>query len=157
MLKFIFGKMLVRRAQKHIDRLSPKVNICLPLDLPFSSIGLVKSLTAVVSKVNAFEPKIKILTDNELRAKTKEFQERLVRETLSAQKECDRLNQEYRQEKDNQERDNLKNQIDQAKKNLSLVREKVLDDILPEAFAVVREASCRTTGMRHFDIQLLGG
>ncbi|MCX6565445.1 MAG: preprotein translocase subunit SecA [Candidatus Aminicenantes bacterium] len=32
-----------------------------------------------------------------------------------------------------------------------------LDDVLPEAFAVVREASCRTTGMRHFDVQLIGG
>ena len=32
-----------------------------------------------------------------------------------------------------------------------------LDDLLPEAFAVVREASCRTTGMRHFDVQLIGG
>ena len=32
-----------------------------------------------------------------------------------------------------------------------------LDDILPEAFAVVREASCRTLGQRHFDVQLIGG
>ena len=32
-----------------------------------------------------------------------------------------------------------------------------LDDILPEAFAVVREAAVRTVGMRHFDVQLLGG
>ncbi|MBI4469400.1 MAG: preprotein translocase subunit SecA, partial [Acidobacteria bacterium] len=32
-----------------------------------------------------------------------------------------------------------------------------LDDILPDAFAVVREASKRTTGMRHFDVQLIGG
>ncbi|MGN0960129.1 MAG: preprotein translocase subunit SecA, partial [Coriobacteriales bacterium] len=32
-----------------------------------------------------------------------------------------------------------------------------LDELLPEAFAVVREASVRTTGMRHFDVQLIGG
>ena len=32
-----------------------------------------------------------------------------------------------------------------------------LDDILPETFAVVREASKRTTGMRHFDVQMIGG
>ena len=32
-----------------------------------------------------------------------------------------------------------------------------LDDLLPEAFAVVREASVRTLGLRHFDVQLLGG
>ncbi len=34
---------------------------------------------------------------------------------------------------------------------------KTLDDILPEAFAVVREASKRVLGMRHFDVQLIGG
>ena len=38
-----------------------------------------------------------------------------------------------------------------------LARGETLDDILPEAFAVVREASKRTTGMRHFDVQLIGG
>ena len=38
-----------------------------------------------------------------------------------------------------------------------LAKEETLDDILPEAFAVVREASKRVLGMRHFDVQLIGG
>lgn len=38
-----------------------------------------------------------------------------------------------------------------------LAKGETLDDILPEAFAVVREASCRVLGMRHFDVQLIGG
>ena len=38
-----------------------------------------------------------------------------------------------------------------------LAEGKTLDDILPEAFAVVREASRRVLGMRHFDVQLIGG
>ena len=38
-----------------------------------------------------------------------------------------------------------------------LQKGETLDDILPEAFAVVREASRRVTGMRHFDVQLIGG
>ena len=38
-----------------------------------------------------------------------------------------------------------------------LAKGETLDDILPEAFAVVREAAVRTVGMRHFDVQLLGG
>ena len=38
-----------------------------------------------------------------------------------------------------------------------LAEGKTLDDILPEAFAVVREASKRVLGMRHFDVQLIGG
>ncbi len=40
---------------------------------------------------------------------------------------------------------------------LRLQKGETLDDILPEAFAVVREASKRVTGMRHFDVQLIGG
>src|SRR5262249_19636887 len=36
-------------------------------------------------------------------------------------------------------------------------QQKILDEILPEAFALVREASKRTIGLRHFDVQLLGG
>jgi preprotein translocase subunit SecA len=39
----------------------------------------------------------------------------------------------------------------------ALANGKTLDDILPAAFAAVREASCRTTGLRHFDVQLIGG
>ena len=157
MLKALFGKTFVRRAQKTIDRLNPKVHIQLPLDLPFSSIGTVTKMTTFVSKINGLEPVIKALSDEELRAKTFMFKERIAQETAQAQQACDQLHQEYRAEKDNKAREDLLNKVDQAKKDLFARREKILDDILPEAFALVREASCRTTGMRHFDIQLLGG
>ena len=49
----------------------------------------------------------------------------------------------------------LKNKTAEFKKQLE--EGKTLDDILPEAFAVVREASKRVLGMRHFDVQLIGG
>ncbi len=49
----------------------------------------------------------------------------------------------------------LKNKTDKLKNELK--EGKTLDDILPEAFAVVREASKRVLGMRHFDVQLIGG
>ncbi len=52
--------------------------------------------------------------------------------------------------------DELKNKTVEFKEQLSN-NEKSLNDILPEAFAVVREASKRTLGMRHFDVQLIGG
>jgi preprotein translocase subunit SecA len=73
-----------------------------------------KLLWPVVAQVNALEPEIQKLTNEELRAKTDEFRKRLAEGAT-------------------------------------------LDDILPEAFAVVREASIRTTKMRHFDVQILGG
>jgi len=49
----------------------------------------------------------------------------------------------------------FKEQLDKAKTDSE--REEILDDILPEAFAVVREAAIRVLGMRHYDVQLLGG
>ena len=73
-----------------------------------------KKITPIVGRVNVFEPGLKDLTDDQLRAKTAEFREKLNQGAS-------------------------------------------LDDVLPEAFAVVREMSRRKTAMRHFDVQLIGG
>jgi preprotein translocase subunit SecA len=74
----------------------------------------IKPLWAVVAKVNALEPRFVAMSDEELRAMTTAFRERLT-------------------------------------------GGESLDDLLPEAFAVVREAAKRTLGQRHFDVQLVGG
>ncbi|HEU0095779.1 MAG TPA: preprotein translocase subunit SecA, partial [Rhizomicrobium sp.] len=74
----------------------------------------VKPLWATVAKINALEPRFVAMTDDELRAMTPAFRERLE-------------------------------------------KGETLDDLLPEAFAVVREAAKRTLGQRHFDVQLVGG
>src|SRR5262245_12450127 len=67
-----------------------------------------------IEEINALEPEIKALSNDQLQAKTAEFKKRLA-------------------------------------------EDEELDDILPEAYAVVREASLRTTGLRHFDVQMIGG
>ena len=73
-----------------------------------------KRIVPLVDEINEFEPAIRKLSDDGLRAKTAEFRQRL----------------------ENGE---------------------PLDDLLPEAFAVAREASVRTLGMRPFDVQMIGG
>ena len=73
-----------------------------------------KRVAPVVTAVNGFEPSIRPLSDDGLRAKTAAFRERVALGEM-------------------------------------------LDDLLPEAFAVVREAGRRTLNMRHFDVQLIGG
>ena len=73
-----------------------------------------RTLHPIVQKINAFEPSIQALSDEQLRQKTHEFRRHLS-------------------------------------------NGKTLDDILPEAYAVVREASKRTIGQRHYDVQLIGG
>jgi preprotein translocase subunit SecA len=73
-----------------------------------------KRIRPLVERVNAFEPSIQVLTDEQLREKTVAFRERVA-------------------------------------------RGETLDELLPEAFAVVREAGRRVLNMRHFDVQLIGG
>src|ERR1044071_3471872 len=88
-----------------------------------------KSIQPIIHRINELEPSIKKLSDDELRARTVEFKERVAREVADAA--------------DMEER----KRPDRA----------ILDEILPEAFAIVREASVRSTGMRHFDVQMIGG
>lgn len=74
----------------------------------------IKSLQPVIDKINSFEPEFEKFSAEQLKDKTKEFKERLL-------------------------------------------KGETLDDILPEAFALVREASKRTLNQRHFDVQMIGG
>ena len=103
----------------------------------------VKKLQPRVERINALEPEVRKLTDAELRAKTEEFRRR-VQERLA-------LLQEPKEEELDADRRKLweKEQYDAI--------EEVLDTILEEAFAVVREAGRRALNMRHFDVQLIGG
>lgn len=75
---------------------------------------LIKQYAQTVKRINAFEPALQALSDEQLQAKTDEFRQRHA-------------------------------------------NGEALDDLLPEAFAVVREAGKRVLGMRHFDVQMIGG
>src|SRR6266498_668939 len=88
-----------------------------------------KSVQPIVDQINELEPAIKKLSDEQLRARTAEFKEQLQRAVAEITDPDERKRRER----------------------------EALDEILPEAFAIVREASVRSTGMRHFDVQLIGG
>ena len=72
MLKYIKQSILSNK-QNAIKRKFPNVSVVLHGEMPNPSVNKVASLCAVVSKINALEPKISILTDEELRQKTAEF------------------------------------------------------------------------------------
>ncbi|MBC8647189.1 MAG: preprotein translocase subunit SecA, partial [Thermoanaerobaculia bacterium] len=88
----------------------------------------IKKLLPRVAAINALEPRMQSLSDEELRAKTEEYRGRL-REALEGVPEDE----------------------------LAAARARALDGLLEKAFAVVREASVRALGMRPFDVQLIGG
>ena len=103
----------------------------------------IKKLLPRVANINALEPEIEKLTDAELRAKTDEFrlrvEERMARLVKPAPEEMD------------SDRRKLWIREEHA------AFQEVLDSLLEEAFAVVREAGRRVLHMRHFDVQLIGG
>jgi preprotein translocase subunit SecA len=99
----------------------------------------IKTMLPVVEEINALEPGIEALSDDELRGRTSAFRERL--RPFVAELEAAFEDPEAR------------NEIDFAKERLRTE----LDAVLPEAFAICREGSRRALGMRHFDVQLIGG
>ncbi|MEO8348627.1 MAG: preprotein translocase subunit SecA, partial [Acidobacteriota bacterium] len=88
----------------------------------------IKKLLPRVERINAFEEGVKALSDDELRGKTAELRARLASRLEGVPDE-----------------------------DLKEARARALDELLDEAFAIVREASVRALGMRPFDVQLLGG
>src|SRR5436309_14698222 len=94
-----------------------------------------------VEAMNVLEPEMRKLSDEELRAKTDEFRRR-VQERLSAIPD---------------EPDADPDRIKQLEEERTKVLNEALDEILVEAFAVVREVRRRVLNIRHFDVQLIGG
>jgi preprotein translocase subunit SecA len=100
-----------------------------------------KRLQPRVAEINALEPVMQKLSDEELRAKTDEFRRRIQKRLAAIADEPDA---DFDRQK----------QIETDRYNLL---QEVLNEILVEAFAVVREAGKRVLNMRHFDVQLIGG
>ena len=157
MFDFLIRNGVVQSAQKFIDRLNPKVQIHIHPEAPLPSISLVKRLSARASEICALEDKMKGLTDEELKAKTVEFKARITQAISSKKTEHEQFQENYRKASSGQEREDLAVEIKRLAKELHDSKQSVLDEILNEAFAVVREAGRRVLNMRHFDVQLVGG
>ena len=91
----------------------------------------VEQYRPLVEQVNALEAQFESLNDDELRAKTDEFKKRIVEAVGNTEGLEDK--ERHKAEQD------------------------ALDQLMPEAFAAVREASKRTIGLRHYDVQVIGG
>jgi len=101
----------------------------------------IKRMLPRVEAIGGLEPAMQKLSDAELRAKTDEFR-RKIQERIASIPEEPEADAERQKELDDQRRQ---------------LTNEVLDGILEEAFAVVREAGRRVLNMRHFDVQLIGG
>jgi preprotein translocase subunit SecA len=116
---------------------------------------VIKALMPKVQAINALEPQIEKLTDAELRAKTDEFRQR-IQERMSRFGGGGNQQAESADGIESEDEGDLDRQKRLEKEEHNALQE-VLDEILVEAFAVVREAGRRVLNMRHFDVQLIGG
>ncbi|NLT72906.1 MAG: preprotein translocase subunit SecA [Chloroflexi bacterium] len=117
----------------------------------------IKKLTPIVQRINALEPEMQARSDEELSALTDGYRKRVAQATSATRARLDLRRNDLDQETDEDERRRLRLEIDEMAKDLDEEERAILDEVLPEAFAAVREASVRTIGLRHFDEQMLGG
>jgi len=94
-----------------------------------SNERFLKTIRPLIAGINEFESEVKKLSDDQMRERTAFLKAQIADAVKDARDKDDR---KYREQE-------------------------ALNEILPEAFALVREASVRTTGMRHFDVQMIGG
>jgi preprotein translocase SecA subunit len=121
-----------------------------------------KKLRPLIEEINQLETEFSGLSVEALRAKTDEFKAHIRAATHDLRTRWEEVRQsranESPEEEEHEDRGAaLKIEAEKLEKELRQAEANALEELLPQAFAAVREASRRTTGMRHFDSQLLGG
>src|SRR5688572_33483162 len=103
MFEFLLQKGAVQGAQKYINKLEPKVNVHVPVDIPLASIGIIKRMAAVGSKINGLEEGLSKLSDDDLRAKTVEFKARYKEKMKVEREKLETLRKQHEDAREPQE------------------------------------------------------
>jgi preprotein translocase subunit SecA len=117
----------------------------------------VSRLKPIVEEINSLEPEFQAMSEADLRALTDGFRTQVTESTVDERQRLVDLRAGMSGEEDAERRRRLDFDFKQAQTELDKAEGAVLWEILPRAFAAVREASQRTIGLRHFDVQLIGG
>jgi len=130
----------------------------------------VKELVPYAEQINAEFEKLQQLSDDDLRAKTDEFKQRIRERTQPLHDQINELEERLKEDLSVEEYDRVHKKLEQLNDDLDVEYEEVLDEILPEAFAVVKDTCRRLLGqvwsvvgnkykwdMVPFDVQLMGG
>jgi preprotein translocase subunit SecA len=116
-----------------------------------------KRVLPIVEQINALEPEMERLGDEQLPGLTEQFRSQLDRALANDRDELARRRDELASETDTDARRALRLELEAMQKGLRQEEESAMQEVLPRAFAAVREASKRTLGLRHYDEQLIGG
>ena len=153
----------VKKERKPTDKLADKTTTTRILQGVFGDPAK-RNLTRmrkIVKIINSLEPKYEAMSDDELKAQTNILKERL--DTLNKKAEANIARTKLKasakkSETKAESTDSTKKQSTSVKsEKLERNETKILSEILPDAFALVREATKRVLGMRHYDVQMIGG
>ncbi len=129
-----------------------------------------KRMQPIVDEIKRHEELLTDVSEDELKARTEQFRARIRERTKKLEDEIESLREKRRQTEDSSKRADLSERIRQAEEEFQEATDEVLDELLPEAFATVREACRRMLGrdidvtghnmtwdMVPYDVQLIGG
>lgn len=118
---------------------------------------VLKRFRPVVDQINALEKSFEAKSNDELKAMTAEFRTRIVEATAELREELAEATEAYTAVLGTDKQKFARVEMERVKKEMLAAEASELDDILPEAFAAVREAGKRALNKRHYDVQLIGG
>ena len=153
----------VKKERKPTDKLADKTTTTRILQGVFgdpAKRNLVR-MRKIVKIINSLEPKYEAMSDDELKAQTNVLKERLDALNKKAEANIARAKLKASAKKSETKAesvsDNKKQSTSVKSEKLERNETKILSEILPDAFALVREATKRVLGMRHYDVQMIGG
>ena len=153
----------VKKERKPTDKLADKTTTTRILQGVFGDPAK-RNLTRmrkIVKIINGLEPKYEAMSDDELKAQTNVLKEHLDALNKKAEANIARAKLKASAKKSEtkaESTDSVKRQSTSVKsEKLERNETKILSEILPDAFALVREATKRVLGMRHYDVQMIGG
>ncbi|MBK6773623.1 MAG: preprotein translocase subunit SecA [Ignavibacteria bacterium] len=130
----------------------------------------VNSILPIVEEINKYYEEFESLSDEQIIAKTAEFKQRINSETEETRNQINALQEKLKEDIEHNERQDIYDEMEKLEKENYEVTKAVLDDILPEAFAVVKQTCKRLCGkewtaagnkirwnMIPYDVQLIGG
>ena len=153
----------VKKERKPTDKLADKTTTTRILQGVFGDPAKrnLARMRKIVKVINGLEQKYEAMSDDELKAQTNVLKERL--DTLNKKAEANiaraklKASAKKSETKAESVSDNKKQSTSVKSEKLERNETKILSEILPDAFALVREATKRVLGMRHYDVQMIGG
>lgn len=144
----------VKKEKKPTDKLADKTLTTKVLQGIFGDPEKreLKRMEKIVQEINKLEPKYQAMSDDELKDQTNLLKKQLLELRKKADAKTALEKQKLEKESSKKAKKTSAKTIDTKK-----AEDKILDQLLPDAFALVREATFRILGMRHFDVQMIGG